>query len=307
MRHALEALPNMPPTPALSLLQLGPGGSAQPMTPASDVLGLLRDRVRQATSDEVEARWKLLLQQLETLARLTARELARKGPPDPVTLRAEVDSLEQRLQGVSGGSVELFACRITCRELSERAAPGRRRVRAGALEIIERVRLDARALFEWAKSDLWTGVARRAIIEANRTALDLERESAATICRVQRTLARVRGPGATLPATSRVTSSPGSSPWATASGSRPGAIRWSNWDSGRRGVSCRASRLAPVPPSQPEQSSSQRHLLASLRSVRVPPHAAVNRPRGLGAPCTRLRSRPSSTGSARRRSSGSSR
>jgi hypothetical protein len=165
------------------------------MTPASDAIHLLRERVRQATSDEVEARWKLLVQQLETLARLTAREICKKGPPDPVALRREVDALEQRLHDQSGGSVELFACRITCRELSERAAPGGRRSRATAMEIIESVRLDARALFEWAKSDLWTGVARRAIVEANRTALDLERGSPAILCRIQRALAAARAPG----------------------------------------------------------------------------------------------------------------
>jgi len=152
--------------------------------------------MRQATSNEVEARWKLLLQQIQTLARFTARELARKGGPDPLTLRGELDSLEQGLHEVSAGSVEFFACRITCQELSERSAPRRRRrgPRAAALEALEGVRLDARTLFEWAKSDLWTGVARRAIVEANRTALDLERETPATLCRIQRMLARVPDP-----------------------------------------------------------------------------------------------------------------
>jgi hypothetical protein len=168
------------------------------MTPASDALRHLRERIRQATSDEVEARWRVLLQQLETLARLTARDLARTRAADPVALRTEVDSLEHQLQDVSGGSVELFACRITSRELSQRSAPGRQ-PRAGAAtaqDAVERVRLDARALFEWAKSDLWTGVARRAVVEANRTALDLERESAATVGRVQRLLARAQSPRA---------------------------------------------------------------------------------------------------------------
>jgi hypothetical protein len=169
------------------------------MNPAPEALRVLRERIRQATSDEVEARWKVLLQQLETLARLTARELAKDGAPDPVTLRTEVDSLERGLHEVSGGSVELFACRITCQELSQRAARGRRSRggRAAALEAIERVRHDARALFEWAKSDLWSGIARRAIVEANRTALDLERESPATLGRVQRILARAHGPRGT--------------------------------------------------------------------------------------------------------------
>ena len=86
---------------------------------------------------------------------------------------------------VSGRSVELFASRITCQELSQRAARGRRsrNGRAAVLEAIELVRQDARALFEWAKSDLWTGIARRAVVEANRTALDLEREGRATLGR----------------------------------------------------------------------------------------------------------------------------
>jgi hypothetical protein len=151
--------------------------------------------MRQATAGEVEGRWKLLLQQLETLARLTAQELARKETTDPSVLRSEVDSLARSLHEVSSGSVELFACRLTSQELSARAAAGRRprAVRSAAVKTIERVRLDARTLFDWAKADLWTGVARRAVVEANRTALDLEREAPATLSRVRRNLARTPG------------------------------------------------------------------------------------------------------------------
>jgi hypothetical protein len=186
---------DMRPTASLALLQQAPVEPLPQTSPVPGALRALRERIRQATSDEVEARSKLLLQQIRTLARLTARELARKGGPDPLTLRTELDSLQQGPQEVSAGSVELFACRITCQELSDRAAPGRRRrgPRAAALKALEGVRLDARTLFEWAKSDLWTGVARRAIVEANRTALDLERETPATRCRVQRMLATVPG------------------------------------------------------------------------------------------------------------------
>lgn len=190
---------DMPPTASLALLQQPPVEPVPPTSPFPGALRALRARIRQATSDEVEARWKLLLQQLQTLARLTARELAGKGGPDPVTLSSELDSLQRGLHEVSAGSVEFFACRITCQELSGGSGPGRRGRggRATALEAIERVRLDARALFEWAKSDLWTGVARRAIVEANRTALDLERETPANLCRVQRMLPRVPGPRGT--------------------------------------------------------------------------------------------------------------
>ena len=193
-RSALATRAMTPANAALAVLQEGPEEPVPQMSPAPAALRHLRERIRQATSDEVEARWKLLLQQLETLARLTARDLARSRAPDPATLRTEVDCLENQLREVSGGSVELFACRITCQELSRRAASSRRprAGRAAALDAIERVRLDARALFEWAKSDLWTGVARRAVVEANRTALDLERESAATLSRVHRLLARAQ-------------------------------------------------------------------------------------------------------------------
>jgi hypothetical protein len=188
----------MPATAAVALLQQAPVEPVPQTTSVPGALRVLRERIRQATSDEVEARWKLLLQQIQTLARFTARELARKGGPDPLTLRSELDSLEQGLHEVSVGSVEFFACRITCQELSSRAPRRRRRgPRAAALKALEGVRLDARTLFEWAKSDLWTGVARRAIVEANRTALDLERETPATLCRIQRMLARVRGPRGT--------------------------------------------------------------------------------------------------------------
>jgi hypothetical protein len=189
---------NMPPTAALALMHQAPAEPLPQTRPVPGALRALRERIRQGTSDEVEARSKLLLQQLETLARFTARELARKGGPDPLTLRSELDSLQQGLHEVSAGSVEFFACRITCQELSERVATGRRRrgPREGALKALEGVRLDARTLFEWAKSDLWTGVARRAIVEANRTALDLERETPATLCRVKRMLARVGPRGA---------------------------------------------------------------------------------------------------------------
>jgi len=167
-------------------------------SPLPGALRALCERIRQATSDEVEARWKLLLQQLQTLARLTARELATKGGPDPVTLRSELDSLQRGLHEVSASSVEFFACRITCEELSERVGPAPRRGRrSAALKAIERVRLDARVLFDWGKSDLWSSVARRAVVEANRTALDLERESPPTLSRVRRMLATGRGPRGT--------------------------------------------------------------------------------------------------------------
>lgn len=189
----------MPPSDAVALLQQAPDGPLPPRNPATGPLLVLRQRIRQATADEVEARWKLLVQQLETLARVTAQDLARKGTPDPAVLRSEVDSLERSLHEVSSGSVELFACGLTLQELSGRGAAGRRPrgARSAAVKTIERVRLDARTLFEWAKADLWTGVARRAVVEANRTALDLERETPATLCRVRRNLARTPGQGRT--------------------------------------------------------------------------------------------------------------
>ena len=46
--------------------------------------------------------------------------------------------------------------------------------RSAVLASFEGLRLDARTLFEWAKADLWTAIARMAVLEANRTTEALE-------------------------------------------------------------------------------------------------------------------------------------
>jgi hypothetical protein len=48
-------------------------------------------------------------------------------------------------------------------------------------------------LFEWAKTDLWSSIARRAIAEASRSASSVELEVAAVLPHLLRTLARFRG------------------------------------------------------------------------------------------------------------------
>lgn len=177
--------------PALSTQR--PAGAPIPLVDrATGVLRQLRERVRQSTRNEVQARTKLLVEQLERLAHLNALELARKDAPDPVTLRMEIDALERGLEGAPESKVELLACRITCMALSRRSTRGGRRPGRGAPAgaSLEHLRLDARTLFEWAKADLWSSVARGAIAEANRTASSLELEAPAVLTSLRSTLAR---------------------------------------------------------------------------------------------------------------------
>ncbi len=162
---------------------------------AALVLQDLRERVRRATSEEVQVRSRLLVGQLQRLARLTALELTRGGAPDPVNFRTEIDALERRPDEAPESKVELLACRIACAELSRRSTRrGRRRGgRAVAAAALKHLRLDARTLFEWAKADLWSSIARRAIAEASRTASSVELEVPAVLPRLLRMRAPFRG------------------------------------------------------------------------------------------------------------------
>lgn len=58
---------------------------------------------------------------------------------------------------------------------------------------LKHLRLDTRTLFEWAKTDLWSSIARRAIAEASRTASSVELELPAVLPRLLRMLVRFRG------------------------------------------------------------------------------------------------------------------
>jgi hypothetical protein len=159
------------------------------------VLQELRQRVRRATVEEVQIRSRLLVGQLQRLGRLAALELARSGAPDPVTFRTVIEALERGLDEAPESKVELLACRIASAELSRRSTRrGRRRSgRALAAASLKGLRLDARTLFEWAKADLWSSIARRAIAEASRTASSVEREEPAVAPRLLRLRARFRG------------------------------------------------------------------------------------------------------------------
>jgi hypothetical protein len=173
--------------------------TVEPPVPLVDraalVLQDLRERVRRATAEEVQVRSRLLAGQLQRLGSLTGRELVRSGAPDPVTFRAEIDALERRPDEAPESKVELLACRIACGELSQLSARrGRRRAgRAVAAASLKHLRLDARTLFEWAKADLWSSIARRAIAEASRTACSVELEVPAVLPRLLRMLVRFRG------------------------------------------------------------------------------------------------------------------
>lgn len=173
--------------------------SVEPPVPLVDraalVLQDLRKRVRRATAEEVEVRSRLLVGQLQRLARLTTLELARCGAPEPVTFRTEIDALERRPEEAPESKVELLACRIACAELSRRSTRrGRRRGgRAVAAASLKDLRLDARMLFEWAKADLWSSIARRAVAEASRTASSMKLEGPAVAPRLCRMWARFRG------------------------------------------------------------------------------------------------------------------
>ena len=164
--------------------------SVEPPVPLVDraalVLQDLRKRVRRATAEEVEVRSRLLVGQLQRLARLTTLELARCGAPEPVTFRTEIDALERRPEEAPESKVELLACRIACAELSRRSTRrGRRRGgRAVAAASLKDLRLDARMLFEWAKADLWSSIARRAVAEASRTASSVKLEGPAVAPRL---------------------------------------------------------------------------------------------------------------------------
>jgi hypothetical protein len=58
---------------------------------------------------------------------------------------------------------------------------------------LKHLRLDARTLFEWAKADLWSSIARRAIAEASRIASSVDLEGPALLPRLLRMLVRFRG------------------------------------------------------------------------------------------------------------------
>ena len=173
--------------------------TVEPPVPLVDRAALmlqdLRARVRQATAEEVQVRSKLLAEQLQRLGSLTGRELARGGEVDPVTFRTEIDALERLPDDPPESRVELLACRIAGAELSQRSTPrGRRRGgRAVAAASLKHLRLDTRTLFEWAKTDLWSSIARRAIAEASRTASSVELELPAVLPRLLRMLVRFRG------------------------------------------------------------------------------------------------------------------
>jgi hypothetical protein len=173
--------------------------TVEPPVPLVDraalVLHDLRERVRRATAEEVQVRSKLLVGQLQRLCSLTGRELARSGAPDLVTFRTEIEALERAPDEDPESKVELLACRIAWAELSQRSTSrGRRRGgRAVAAASLKHLRLDARTLFEWAKADLWSSIARRAIAEASRTASSAELELPAVLPRLFRMLARFRG------------------------------------------------------------------------------------------------------------------
>jgi hypothetical protein len=162
---------------------------------AALLLQELRDRVRRATAEEVQVRSRLLVGQLQRLGSLTGRELARSGAVDPVTFRTKIDALERRPDEAPESKVELLAFRIACTELSQRSTRrGRRRGgSAVAAASLKELRLDARTLFEWAKADLWSSMARRAIAEASPTASSVELEVPAVLPRLLRMLVRFRG------------------------------------------------------------------------------------------------------------------
>jgi hypothetical protein len=173
--------------------------AVEPPVPLVDraalVLQELRERVRRATAEEVQVRSILLVGQLQRLGRLTGRELARNRALDPATFRMEIDALERRPDEAPESKVEFLACRIACAELS-RQSTGRGRRRGGsavAAASLKHLRLDARTLFEWAKADLWSSIARRAIVEASGTASSVELEVPAVLPRLLRTLSRFRG------------------------------------------------------------------------------------------------------------------
>ncbi|HZX42478.1 MAG TPA: hypothetical protein VFE93_11625, partial [Myxococcaceae bacterium] len=159
--------------PALAT-QLALDPPVPPVDRPALVIEELRQRVRRATAEEVRVRSRLLVGQLERLARLTALELSRSGAPDPATFRTELDALERRLNEAPESKVELLACRVACADLSRRSTRRGRRRRGRAVAVaaasLEDLRLDARMLFEWAKADLWSSIARRAVAEASRTA-----------------------------------------------------------------------------------------------------------------------------------------
>ena len=173
--------------------------TVEPPVPLVDRAALLlhdlRERVRRATAEEVQVRSRLLVGQLQRLGSLTGRELARSGAVDPVTLRTEIDALERLPDEAPESKVELLACRIVWVELSQRSTRrGRRRGgRAVAAASLKHLRLDARTLFEWAKTDLWSSIARRAISEASRTASSVELAVPAVLPRLLRLLSRFRG------------------------------------------------------------------------------------------------------------------
>ena len=172
----------------------------EPPVPLVDRAALLlqdlRERVRRATAEEVQVRSRLLVEQVQRLARLTARELGGSGCTRPVTFRTEIEALERRLDEAPESKVELLACRIACEELSRRSTRRARRRGERAVAVaaaLENLRLDARTLFEWAKADLWTSIGRRAIAEASRTASSAELEVPAVLPRLLHTLTRFRG------------------------------------------------------------------------------------------------------------------
>ena len=183
--------------------------SEDPVEPSdriTDALLQLRARIAQATTAEVGLRSKRLLEQLRRLARFTARELGRAGTPRPDVLRKTLASLEQACGTEDDSSLELMTCRLVCAELSRRR-PSRGRAPDGRTDLgsrLEELRLDVGTLVDWAKGDLWNGVARRAVLEASRTATSLEAQGTPTAPALNRALQAVGRSPASADALTRV-------------------------------------------------------------------------------------------------------
>jgi hypothetical protein len=165
LAHELLCPPSMPRP------HLAPEAPIPLVDRGNRVLQNLGERIRRTTRKEVERSWALLLAQLHRLTRFTAQEVIRTGAPSPAALLHELSALENRLRDVAGSSVELLACQMTCVELLRR---GRRWSNAArtrrAASCLDRVRADARMLFEWARADLWSAVGQAAVLEASRSA-----------------------------------------------------------------------------------------------------------------------------------------
>jgi hypothetical protein len=183
LAHDLLSPPSMPRS------HLAPEAPIPLIDRGNRVLQNLGERIRRTTREQVEHHSALLLARLERLARFTAQEVRRTGAPSPAALLHELSALERRLRDVAGSSVELLACQMTCVELMR---GGRRRSSAArtrrAASCLDRVRSDARMLFEWARADLWSAVGQAAVLEASRSARSTG-EHPVWIARIRKTLA----------------------------------------------------------------------------------------------------------------------